>query len=83
MSAMMNHLGKWSEFIQVDTPPSLKTKVWDVRSKNGVTIGRITWSTGWRKYILRSGLTDWEEDCLSDVMAFIKARTLDHKSGKE
>ena len=60
------------------------TKRWEIRAKQGsVLIGRVSWSTGWRRYVLQPGYpTEWEQDCLRDVADFLELRTREHKAAR-
>ena len=72
-------MAKWIEFVEVAAPGV--TKRWEVRTKPGVLIGRISWFTGWRCYCLQPGYpTEWEQDCLRDVAAFLETQTREHKA---
>ena len=66
-------MGKWIDFVE---SPSGKTRRWEVATKAGVVIGRVEWSSGWRKYVLRPAYpTEWEQNCLCDVADFLAAHT--------
>jgi hypothetical protein len=68
----------WIRFRQI--PFAGKTERWEVETRDGVTIGRISWSTGWRRYILQPAFpTEWEQDCLRDIADFIERQTRDYK----
>jgi hypothetical protein len=74
------HLAKWIDFREAPAPGV--TKRWEVVAKQGgVIIGRVSWSTGWRKYVLQPGYpTEWEQDCLRDVAAFLEGQTAARKA---
>lgn len=79
-------MAKWVEFVEVSNPDR-QTKRWEVRAKRGlegsVWIGDVAWSTGWRRYVLLPGYpSQWEQDCLRDVAAFLEAQTRDHKAAR-
>ena len=76
-------MSRWIEFVEEPAPG--KTKRWTVLAKRGrVPIARISWSTGWRCYVLQPGYpTEWEQDCLRDVAAFIERQTAGHKAGRK
>ena len=72
---------KWIRFVEQPVPRGAKTRRWTVETLKGVEIARIQWYPGWRKYVFVPGYpTDWEEDCLRDVAAFIEQRTAEHKA---
>lgn len=75
-------MAKWIEFVEVPAPGV--TKRWEVVAKqNGGVLGRVAWATGWRRYVLRPAWpTEWEQDCLRDVAAFLEARTREHKAAR-
>lgn len=57
-----------------------KTERWNVETLAGTPIGRIAWSTGWRRYVLQPAYpTEWEQDCLRDVADFIERATREYK----
>ena len=68
-------MAKWIEFVEVPAPGV--TKRWEVRAKQGgTTIGRVSWSTSWRRYVLQPAFpTEWEQDCLRDVAVFLEQQT--------
>lgn len=57
------------------------TRRWEIVTvKSETMIGRISWSTGWRKYVLAPGFpTDWDEGCLREVADFLETQTREHK----
>ena len=62
-------------------PYDRKTKRWEVLTLNDVIIGRVKWSPGWRRYVLVPAFpTEWEQDCLRDVAAFLEEETRAHKA---
>lgn len=65
----------------VEVPAPGVTKRWEVRTKaNECVIGRISWSTAWRKYSLGPAYpTDWDEGCLREVADFLETQTREHK----
>jgi hypothetical protein len=70
---------KWIRFAAV--PHEGKTKRWNVLTLKGVVIARIAWSSGWRRYVLQPGYpTEWEQDCLRDVAAFVEEETRAHRA---
>lgn len=73
-------MARWIEFVEVESPG--KTQRWEVRvTTSGTTIGRIGWSSGWRRYTLLPAYpTEWEQDCLRDVAEFIERQTREYKS---
>lgn len=72
---------KWIAFVDAGASPSGKTRRWEVKTKAGVLIGRISWDAHWRKYVLTPSYpTDWEEDCLRDVAAFLEEQTRAQKA---
>lgn len=73
---------KWIEFVEVPAPGV--TQRWEVRARRGsVLIGRICWSTGWRRYVLQPGYpTEWEQECLRDIANFIEERTRAHQAAR-
>ena len=72
-------MAKWIRFDEEPAPGV--TKRWTIRTKQGVPIGRISWSNGWRRYVLQPGYpTEWEQDCLRDVAEFIERRTAERKA---
>jgi len=74
-------VAKWIEFREVPAPGV--TKRWEVVAKQGnQLLGIICWSTGWRRYVLRPGITEWEQDCLRDVADFLEAQTREHKAAR-
>lgn len=75
-------MAKWITFADVPAPGV--TKRWEVRTKQGnVVIARIGWSTAWRRYVLQPGYpTEWEQDCLHDVAAFLETATREHKAAR-
>ena len=69
---------KWLRLRQV--PFKGKTERWEVETLDGKMIGRIAWSTGWRRYVLQPAYpTEWEQDCLREIAAFIEGMTLAYK----
>ena len=73
---------KWIEFREVPAPGV--TKRFEVHTKpGGVVIGRVAWSNGWRRYVLQPGFpTEWEQDCLRDVAAFLEEQTQARKKAR-
>jgi hypothetical protein len=73
---------KWMDFVEVAAPGV--TKRWEIRAKQGnALIGCVSWSTGWRRYMLQPGYpTEWEQDCLRDVADFLEAQTREHKAAR-
>jgi hypothetical protein len=73
---------KWIAFVEVPAPGV--TKRWEIRATQGnLVIGLVSWSNGWRRYVLRPGYpTEWEQDCLRDVADFLEARTREHKASR-
>lgn len=71
---------KWIAFREMPAPGV--TKRWEVRVKQTETvIGRISWSNGWRRYVLQPGYpTEWEQDCLRDVADFLESQTAARKA---
>lgn len=70
---------KWIVFEPV--PHDGKTQRWRVLTLRGVVIGRIAWSPSWRRYVLQPAYpTEWEQDCLRDVAAFIQEQTRGYKA---
>lgn len=67
------------EFVEIPAPGV--TKRWYIRAINaGACIGRISWSTAWRKYVLGPAYpTDWDEACLREVADFLETQTREHK----
>ena len=81
-------MAKWIEFVEVParTDRPRITKRWDVRTTQGCPeiIGRITWSRGWRRYVLQPGdFSEWEQDCLRDVAEFLEAQSRERKAERE
>ena len=77
-------MAKWIRFVQVGASPSGVTRIWEVRTVDGLhVLARIAWSTAWRKYELRPDFdTGWEQDCLRDVADFLEAQTREHKASR-
>lgn len=75
---------RWIRFDPVVTPPSRKTKVWQVTANQGnMVLGVVLWSTGWRRYVFAPyGNTSYEQDCLRDIAAFIEEQTRAHKAAR-
>lgn len=75
--------GKWIYFAEIPAPGV--TKRWEVTTRQRDTvIGHICWSNGWRRYVLQPGFpTEWEQDCLRDVAAFLEEQTALHKMVRE
>lgn len=71
---------KWIVFREIPAPGV--TKRWEiVTKKGGEVIGWIGWSNGWRRYVIQPAmLTEWEQDCLRDVAAFIEEQTANRKA---
>ena len=71
---------KWIRFVKLPNE-QYKTDRWDILTVDGgFTIGRVSWSTGWRRYVFRPGEhSEWEQDCLHDVAAFLEKETKDYK----
>jgi len=64
-------MSKWIDFKEIEEKP--KTKVWAVLTKQGDTIGTISWYAPWRQYCFEPEPdTVWAASCLRDVEAFIK-----------
>lgn len=66
-------MNKYLEFKQI--PYEGKTKRFEIMSKlHGYSLGRIMWSTGWRRYIFCPAYpTDWSIDCLQDIQDFLQS----------
>ena len=73
---------KWIECQEAPSPGV--TKRWVIHTKPGcVVIGHVVWSNGWRRYVLQPSFpTEWEQDCLRDVAAFLEAQTISHKKAR-
>lgn len=73
-----------AEFIEIreTTPPSVKTRRWEVLSKShGSVIGTIGWYGGWRQYVFfPKQQTIWSAGCLDDVASFIRERMAERRS---
>ena len=63
-------MSEYIEFIEVgDTG---KTKVFDVRTLGGSSLGVVKWYGAWRRYVLFAGTgTVWSPGCMETVITFI------------
>lgn len=75
---------RWIRFDPVATPPSRKTKVWQVTANQGnMVLGVVLWSTGWRRYVFAPYQnTSYEQDCLRDIASFVEDETRKHKNAR-
>ena len=76
-------MAKWIEFKEIPAPGV--TKRWEICTISTETvIARISWSNGWRRYVLQPGYpTEWEWDCLRDIAEFLEMRTNEHKISRK
>jgi hypothetical protein len=73
-------MAKWLEFVEIEPPPSAKTRVWSVRAKqDGSELGRVAWYSAWRKYCFYPRDALFEEQCLRDIASFCERQTQEHK----
>lgn len=74
---------KWISFREIPAPGV--TRRWEiVANQGGAVIGWIAWANGWRRYVLQPGWnTEWEQDCLRDVAAFLEQQTAVRKMVRE
>lgn len=70
---------KWLDFtLARDTG---KTFIWQVRTKEGLSLGVISWFGRWRTYAFTpSRGTVFEPTCLRDISVFIDARMADRRA---
>jgi len=74
-------VAKWITFNFIGNSKSGKTKIWDVRTLEGYTLGYIKWDAPWRKYsFCPLPNTSYESDCLQDLSDFCKKVTIEHKA---
>jgi len=56
-----------------ECPPTGKTKVFTVHSKDGITLAVVRWFSAWRRYTFQpSSATVWDASCLREVMEFLE-----------
>ena len=76
-------MAKWIEFREVGAPGV--TRVWHVHAKQGGDIlGVVRWYSGWRRYVFApvEG-SEYEQDCLRDIAAFVERETRERKAQRE
>ena len=63
-------MNQYIEFIEVgDTG---KTKIFEVRTLGGSSLGIVKWYGAWRRYVLFAGTgTVWSPGCMETVITFI------------
>lgn len=50
-----------------------KTKSWRVGNGSGMTLGRISWNAGWRRYCFFPGMdTLYDGSCLLEICEFME-----------
>lgn len=76
---------KWIEMREYPTPPSRKTKIWNVVTKEGAKIlGDIKWFARWRCYgFFPAEGTVYEHNCLWDIADFCSNQTAEHKARRK
>ena len=72
--------GKYIIFMLAEEKP--KTSIWDVMTKDtAIILGQVKWYGAWRKYAFFPGAEMiFEEQCLGDIIIFMKTRTAVHKA---
>lgn len=65
--------GKWIKFVEIGAKPGMKTKIFEVVTKDYLcTIGEIKWYGGFRRYsFFPKPDTVYENSCLRDIITFI------------
>jgi hypothetical protein len=73
---------KWVYFQYWGKSYSGKTDNWEVRANERHTfLGFVRWRSTWRRYCFYPAAdTVFEEDCLSDIAAFLREQTIQHKA---
>lgn len=75
---------KYIKFVELETPPDRKTKIWKVVNREyGSHVGTIKWYSPWRKYCFFPVTnTVFEEICLGDIAAFLEEKKKEYKEEK-
>ncbi len=75
-------MSKWIEFVKRDRKPDMKTDIYDIVSKDGISeLGKIKWYGPWRKYsFFPNDLCVFEKQCLLDIVAFIDGLMAERKN---
>lgn len=60
--------------------PGRKTKAWTIKTKEGQALGTVRWYSHWRRYcFMPLPHTVFEEQCLTDIIDFMKDQTNRHR----
>ena len=72
---------KHFKFIQVSSPPQVKTRRWEARTKDERTVlGNVRWYAHWRRYVFfPEANTLYDQNCLWDIADFVAERTAEQK----
>lgn len=74
-------MAKWIKFNYAGLSPTGKTKVWEVTTLVGNTLGFIKWYGPWRKYsFFPAANTVFENDCMQDIINFNKQAMAEKKA---
>jgi hypothetical protein len=73
---------QWVYFAYLGKSDNGKTDNWEVRAnERNVFLGFVRWRSTWRRYCFYPAAdTMFEEDCLSDIAAFLREQTIQYKA---
>lgn len=75
-------LGKYMDVLEI-TLPNRKTHTYQLKSKQGDSLGEVKWNPGWRKFCFYPvNDTVFDDKCLVDLIEFIQKLNLIHKEEK-
>lgn len=71
-------------FREISLSDSGKTRRFEVRTKDGILLGRIAWMGRWRKYSFDPvTATTYEETCLQEIAEFLEVTTRKHREARK
>jgi len=67
-------------FVEWPNPAQRKTKVWEVESRSGASLGEVKWYAPWRRYCFEPLSCILDPSCLRVISFFCEAETVKHKT---